>query len=119
MKKNDVKWRYYNEIFDTPRENYYGFIYMIEFESGDYYIGKRKFSSGWKSYKSSCNIIKERIKSGEFYRKNILCFVLTKQDSTYWELHYLISHNVLFNSNCLNDNILGKFYKGKINAKIL
>ena len=69
MMKDKIKWTYFDMHLEHAREGCYGFIYKITFKGGDYYIGKRKFSYGWQSYKSSSDFVKKRIKAGENIRK--------------------------------------------------
>jgi hypothetical protein len=63
-------------------------------------------SSNWKKYNgSSKNIGNKKVKS-----KQILILCKTKLDLTYWETYALFVKKVLFDTNCLNENILGKFH---------
>ena len=43
--------------------------------------------------------------------KFIIRFCKTKKALTYYELEEQIKHNVLYESHCFNDNILGKFFR--------
>jgi len=80
---------------------------------------KKKVSikeSNWKSYYSSNAWILEQVKNGHDadFKREILQWCYTKIDLTYQECRYQFIHNVLKDDNYLNDNILGKFYKGKV-----
>jgi|TARA_R110000868_G_scaffold183639_1_gene424938 hypothetical protein len=73
----------------------------------------RKYT--YKNYCSSNDIIKRSVKEGIPIKKNILKICYSKMDLTYQELKYLVKLDVLEDDKYLNDNILGKFYKSKIN----
>jgi len=109
-----------------------GFIYEIEYKDGSKYIGKKNFTldrrlkprkgdrvnakriktveSNWKEYTGSTKLSKGK----EIARKNILKLCGTKIDLTYWEIHYMVTRNVLFREEYLNQNVLGKFFAGKL-----
>jgi hypothetical protein len=121
-------WILSGEIPKKEVENlhqYIGFIYRIDLEN-KFYIGKKLFfskkgkrivHSDWKKYYSSNSYIKEYVKKhgGENVKRTIIKLCKTRLDLTYWELHYQVVHRVLFDRNSLNNNILGKFFSGKIN----
>ena len=126
------------ETSDMP-EGTIGFIYKItNGETGQYYIGKknvlsvtkRKFGkreiskltdrrikhwelvkkeSDWKTYRSSNTIVKtwdvDRIKL------EILRFCKSKKSLSYYELQEQFAHDVLADSNAMNENLLGKFFR--------
>lgn len=121
------------EIEDMP-ENTYGFIYEVFHKpSGKKYLGKKVLhfnrtlpplkgmkrkrkvvkESDWRTYFGSHVEIKQLIKEekqNEFERR-ILQFVPSKKLLTYYETAYLYKKDVLTNSEYLNDNIGGKFYR--------
>lgn len=73
--------------------------------------------SDWLTYWGSSDELKldiERLGKENFERE-ILCFVNSKMDLSYWEVHFQIKNEVLFKDS-YNKNILGKFYKGKIST---
>lgn len=82
-------------------------------------VPKKKFvvkESKWRKYFSSNDWIKEQVKDGkqdEFIRE-IIEFYPDKKSLTYYELYWQFHYNVLADENCLNANLLGKFYKGDI-----
>lgn len=122
-----------------------GYVYLItNNNTGKIYVGKKQLSSNrkvkltkkeklldenkrkkfkrvvkesdWKDYWGSNVELKLDVKthgSGQFTRQ-ILCFCFSKMDLSYYELFFQLKYDVLF-SNSYNGNILGKFYKGKIN----
>lgn len=58
------------------------FIYMIQFDSNDFYIGQKslkskvkgkKVESQWRSYLSSSNVVANKIDKGEPFKRIILC----------------------------------------------
>ena len=137
---------YITELSDMP-EGTIGFIYKItNGETNEYYIGKknvlsvtkRKFGkreialltdkrikhwelvtkeSDWKNYRSSNSIVKTW--EGDRIRLEILRFCKSKKSLTYYELQEQFSHDVLGDSNALNDNLLGKFFRKDLEEKDL
>ena len=120
-----MNWKYIEE-FDA--KDYYGFIYLIKYEDGTKYIGKKSLwterrlkprktdranakrivvkESNWRLYNGSTKLSKGKTISS----KHILKLCKTKTDLTYWETYYLMLNNVLFDSMYLNQNVMGKFY---------
>lgn len=123
----------------------FGFIYsIIHIPTKRIYLGKKQLSSNrkakltkneksltenkrkrfkrvikesdWVNYWGSSEELKTDIErlGKENFRREILCFCKSKMDLSYWEVHFQIKYEVLFR-NSYNKNILGKFYKGKIN----
>jgi len=70
-----------------------------------------KKESDWKTYVGS---YKGNLDDLELIEKQILDFAKTKRHLTYLETKMLFKFEVLENNNFLNENILGKFYKGNI-----
>tara|TARA_R100000455_G_C6202296_1_gene72626 strand:- start:127 stop:615 length:489 start_codon:yes stop_codon:yes gene_type:complete len=70
--------------------------------------------SDWRDYYGSHTEIKKLVeKDGPMaFNKQILCFVKSKKELTYYECKELFINEVLENNNeYINDNILGKFYR--------
>ena len=69
--------------------------------------------SDWKTYYGSQEDIKKLVRSSkpEDWTREILDFVPTKKLLTYYEIKHIFINNALEDSDFLNDNILGKFYK--------
>jgi len=70
--------------------------------------------SDWKDYHGSHLEIKRLLdKDGPMsFNRQILCFVKSKKELTYYECKELFINEVLErNSEYINDNILGKFYR--------
>lgn len=136
-------WLYKGEpVIEIP-EGAYGFIYCItEKDTGKIYIGQKAFhsyhkkvsyvrnertgrmnkvkdvevsESNWKDYFGSNVLLKQTIKSKgkSNYSREILRFVRTKKELTYFEAKEQFSRGVLEPEavDSYNDNILGKFYR--------
>ena len=70
--------------------------------------------SDWKTYYGSQKEIVELVKSSKQsdFSREILKFVDSKKQLTYYEAKYLFIKEVLeHDNNYLNDNILGKYYR--------
>ena len=117
-----------DSLNDIP-DGVIGFIYLvINEETKEWYVGKKSLysertlpplknmkrkrkvtkESNWLTYQSSNNAVKEW-KSP--YRE-IVEYCYTKKMLTYRELQAIVCMNGLEDPNCLNDNVLGKFYSG-------
>jgi len=135
-------WYLGKKCLYEPPEGYYGYVYLIEVDR-TLYIGKKAFThrkktklskkarvgtrkrvevkqvdSGWLDYYGSSKPLLEYLnKRGnkDGVKRTILKLCQTKQDLAYWEMHYLVTENVLFKQEYWNGNILSKFFKGKIN----
>ena len=119
-----------NEVIglkDIP-EKAIGFIYLIVNEAtGEWYVGRKNLystttrpplkgqkrkrkvvkESDWLKYQSSSKIVKE----WDSPYREIIEYCFTKKMLTYREMQAIICMNGLEDSKCLNDNILGKFYR--------
>ena len=138
-------WKYQNQELTNIPEDSIGYIYQItNLIDNKIYIGKKLLSSNrkvrltkkekllpenkrktfkrviketdWQNYWSSSDELKQDVSrlGKENFKREILLFVKTKQDLSYYETYFQMKFDVLF-SNSYNKNILGKFYKGKIN----
>lgn len=69
--------------------------------------------SGWRNYWGSSKPLLEDVKNlGEDkFEKLILRFCDNKKQLSYFEMHYQIINNVLFNDNSYNENIQGKYFR--------
>lgn len=125
-------WLYKDkEIEDITQipENVFGFVYMIiNNDTTEYYIGrknlysertlpplkgqkrKRKVTkeSNWVSYKSSNPVVK----TWDNTYREIIEFVYTKKMLTVREMQAILCLQGLEDPKCLNDNILGKVFRG-------
>jgi len=137
-------WKYKGKNFKTPGDDY-GFIYKITDDKGRFYIGKKAFShrikrklskrarkstgkrikienkdSGWKDYWGSCKPLLEYIESKgntQGFTREILMLCEDRINLSYWEIHFQIQLNVLFEEKSWNSNVGGKYFKGKIHGK--
>lgn len=131
------------EVFIHPNKAI-GFVYVIEFNSGDKYLGKKNLysrrkrnfgkkeaalvtdkrkklyemvikESNWRTYESSNGDVKQRVKNGECHTKTILDWAYTPKELTYLEIKHMFNQDVLNpKGNWLNDNVLGKFFKKEL-----
>ena len=123
-----------NSIEDMPADTF-GFVYLVTHTpSGKKYLGKKQLianrtlpplkgqkkkrkiqkESDWKTYYGSQAEIKTLVKESqdmlEFVRE-IIIFVSTKKQLTYFETKLQFVNEVLENDEYLNSNILGKFFR--------
>lgn len=123
-----MNWTYDNRTFTDVPEDTYGFIYMITYTDGTRYIGKKNFwrevrlkprktdranakrvvvrPTDWETYNGSSKLTKDKT----IAKREILKLCRTKTDLTYHENYYLFFCNVLFDSNYMNQNIMGRFF---------
>jgi hypothetical protein len=115
-------------------ENTFGFIYEItHISSGKKYIGKKQLmsyrtlpplkgekkkrkvvkESDWKTYYGSHSEVKALVKEAkEDFSREILQFVTTKKQLTYWENKWLFCKGVIEpDSEYFNDNIESRYFK--------
>jgi len=139
--KDNIEWQYMGDVFDTPVG--FGFVYMIKFEDGEKYIGKKNFyskrkrnfgkkelalitdkrkkkyeivtkESDWKSYVSSNSVVHQKIKDGIPYYKEILFLGSCSKHLSFLEEYYLFTYSVLWNEDYINDNIGGRYFSKDI-----
>ena len=126
-----MSWLYKDQVIDNISQipdGVIGFVYRItNTETEQWYIGKkflyttrrlpplkgfkrkRKVTkeSDWLSYRSSSEIVK----NWQSITKRILVYAYSKKDLTYLETKYLFKEEALEDHNCMNSNILGKFFR--------
>jgi len=127
-----INWTHKGEVVDhidkTPK-NSFAFIYKITLDDGRFYVGKKymwkpNYTSGknkglskgmysWKTYCGSSLELKELIKSGIGYKKEILFYTYTRAETTYRETKEIL--------NCCltNPKSLNSWVKATIYAKNL
>lgn len=125
-----IPWKYKGkEIIEVP-EGAIGFVYLITFTDGDKYIGKKNLfstrrikvkdrknrkvvvkESNWKVYCSSSDTVKERIKNGESFSREILMFGDSKGAITFLEIKEMIIRCVLCDDMYLNKNIFSRIFR--------
>ena len=117
-----------NNISDIP-EGVVGFVYLISNEkTGEWYVGKKSLystrslpplkgykrkrkvtkQSNWLTYQSSNSTVKNWYSP----RKEILDYCYTSKMLTVRELQVILCLNGLEDTKCLNDNVLGKIFRG-------
>lgn len=69
----------------------------------------------YENYFSSNKELKQAYQDGKMIYRTILKICYSKSELTYQETKYQFKHEVLERDYYLNGNILGRFYKGKIN----
>lgn len=125
-----VEWHYEGVPLQEIPDGAIGFIYLITFDSGEMYIGKKNFfstrrvavkgrvnrkvvtkESDWRIYQSSSEEVKKRIKNKEPHQKLILLFADTKGALTFLEIKEMFHRDVLCNPQYLNKNIFLKIFK--------
>ena len=70
----------------------------------------------FEKYMSSNSQIKEAFENKVPVKRVILKICYSKMELTYQEIRYQFKLDVLMKEEFLNDNILGKFYKSKIES---
>jgi hypothetical protein len=130
-------WLYKEEVIDSIEKmpkNTFGFIYEVCYiPTNEKYLGKKVLQfnkklpplkgfkrkrkvvveSDWQTYYGSHQKIKNILKEGkqDNFKRTILEFAFNKKHLTYLETKYLFSNHVLENTEYINDNILGKFFR--------
>jgi hypothetical protein len=128
-----TSWKYRRKALTEIPEGFEAFVYLIEFEDGLKYVGKKNFysirrtkvkgrvrrkvvttESNWKVYTSSSKEVKEKIKKGtKITKRQILHLCKTKGEATYLEVYEQFIRKVLCpDRGYLNKNILGRFFTG-------
>ena len=69
----------------------------------------------YENYFSSNKELKQAYKDGKMIYRTILKICFSKMELTYEETKAQFKYEVLEKENFLNGNILGRFYKGKVN----
>ena len=128
------------EVNELPKDTY-GFTYLIEYEDGTYYMGKKQVYSyikkpltkkelalqtdkrlksyrieikeaNWRAYNGSCK--SDEVKGLKIKKKTILEFYTDSINLTYGELEWGVKFDALRDSRFHNANLLGKFFRNKI-----
>ena len=130
-------WHYQNKLVTDITSVPYGvvgFIYVIQNEVGEYYIGKKSLystrtlpplkgtkrkrkltkESDWIKYQSSSKIVKE----WNSPKKAILKWCYSKKEMTYEEIRALMCNFAMEDPKCVNENISGKFFKGEFTTQV-
>lgn len=116
---NDKEYYYYGQkSFNTKKKKYYTQKEMLlrtdKRLKNYYYVTKE---SDWRNkYLGSCK--DQRIEDMILVDKEILKIIPqsanAKINLTYWEAYYIMVNNAIIDDQCLNSNILGSFFRGRI-----
>ena len=125
-----IQWKYKGKILKEPPEGSEGFIYMITYNDGTKYIGKKSFwsrrrtnvkgklrkklvtkESDWVTYRGSSELGKQKATAGLIDKLTILHLCDSKGCLMYLEVVEMIKRRVLCDETYLNANILLKIYK--------
>ena len=130
-------WLYNNKVIkgiEQMPKNTFGFIYKATYiPTREKYLGKKVLffnrtlpplkgakrkrkvvkESDWQTYYGSHTKIKQLLSEGkqEDFTREVLEFAFNKKHLTYLETKYQFCNNVLENTEYINDNILGKFFR--------
>ena len=130
-------WLYKKEVIESIEQmpqNTFGFIYEATYiPTNEKYLGKKVLffnrtlpplkgtkrkrkivkESDWQTYYGSHTKIKQLLSEGkqEDFIREIIEFAFNKKHLTCLETKYQFSNNVLENTEYINDNILGKFFR--------
>ena len=115
--KEKINWTWNGVIIDnidkTPEKSF-AFVYKITLEDGRYYVGKKymwkpNYTSGknkgiskgqysWQTYCSSSVELKNLIKEGLKYKKEILFFTFSRAETTYKESKEILNSTSIVSS---------------------
>lgn len=123
-------WIREGKVLEEVPEGAVGFIYMITFDNGDFYIGRKEFfstrrtkvkgkirkkvtvkESNWKTYNSSSEEVKGRVENGEKHAREVIHLCASKACLMYFEVYEQMTHGVLCNPKAINKNILLRMFK--------
>jgi hypothetical protein len=123
-----MDWKYGNKVVKEHPIDAVAFVYYLEFSDGTKYIGKKSLfstrkkkvigktrrvvtvsSSNWRTYMSSSDVVKGKLKAGDrLAKRNILHWCTTLGCATYLELKEQVDRNVLCDPLYLNKWISAK-----------
>lgn len=132
-----IPWSYEGTIVKEAPEGAKAFVYLLEFEDGTLYLGKKNLhstrrkrvvgkkrrtvttsESNWKSYLSSSQEVKSKLKAGnKLVKREIVRWCFTLGEATYWEAYYQFQHHVLLSGDWLNKWISVRIYKQALKEK--
>lgn len=110
-------WFYNGEVFESPNEEHYGFVYIItNLQTGKQYVGKKLFwfkktkilkkkkvrylaESDWKTYFGSSIALNKDVEEfgQEKFKREILHLCKNKGECSYMETKEQIQRDVLLN----------------------
>jgi hypothetical protein len=128
-----MNWSYEGEeVLEIPH-GMKAFVYLLVFEDGTKYIGKKNVystrrvtvpgktrksivvtESNWKVYNSSSEFVKSKLKHGDkLVAREIIRWCESTSESTYFEAHEQFKNHVLLDATYLNKWISFKAYRPK------
>jgi len=129
-KKETVYWTHNGKVVDSVDKtppNSFAFIYKITLEDGRYYFGKKfmwkpNYTSGknkgaskgqysWLTYCSSSIELKDLIKGGIKFKKEILLFTYSRAETTYEETKMILCSGALTDPKSLNYWVKSTIYR--------
>jgi hypothetical protein len=133
-----IPWTYKDKPVDIPPESSVAFVYLMQFEDGTKYIGKKQLTSkrkvkvagkvrkkvtvsesNWRSYLSSSTEVKDKIKIGHKLKsREILHWCYSLGEASYKEAELQFKHRVLLSDDWINKWIYIKIYKSTLKERI-
>jgi len=121
-----MDWEYYGEKINELPEEVVGFVYILYYENGQKYIGKKlartiktlpplkgykrkrkkEVETDWKKYEGSHKIENPP----KLIKKEIIALCTNKRTMTYLETKLLFQNSVLETDEFLNSNISGQYF---------
>lgn len=132
-----IPWTHEGAIVTEAPKDAKAFVYLLVFEDNTKYIGKKNLhsirrkrevgkkrrtvttsESNWKSYLSSSQEVKAKIKSGDkLVKREILRWCYTLGEATYYEAFFQFQEHVLLSGDWLNKWISVRLYKSTLKEK--
>lgn len=130
-----MTWFYNGEVYETPEESHYGFVYLItNLHTGKMYVGKKLFwfkkiktlkgkrkrylvESDWKRYFGSSISLNEDVKrlGDDQFKREILHLCVSKGECSYYETYEQITRAVLFKPDLYyNDWVICRVHRKHI-----
>ena len=108
MLKNNLRWKNATNItnYVSRLEDFLGFIYLIEMENGEYYVGRKQFwakrgngwvENDWRQYCSSSKTIQRTPEC--IVRKTILAIFKSKSAIRFAEAYGIINSGAYLDSD--------------------
>ena len=130
-----MTWFHIGEVYETPEESHYGFVYLItNLHTGKMYVGKKLFwfkkiktlkgkrkrylvESDWKSYFGSSISLNEDVKrlGDDQFKREILHLCVSKGECSYYETYEQITRAVLLKPDLYyNDWVICRVHRKHI-----
>lgn len=82
-------------------------------DKGKWVYYEERFKEDWQEYIGSSDVVKQKVKDGMGYKKEILMFVKTKSLLNFYEMKEIVCTDCMEDENCLNDHV-GVHFKHNI-----